>query len=671
VVRNGYPKTLIISVMPSIKKILIANRGEIACRIIRTCKKTGIYSVAVFSDADKESLFVKQADEAISIGGFHPSESYLVHDKIINAAKTSGADAIHPGYGFLSENSSFAERCEKEGIIFIGPSSSSIEAMGSKANAKEIVQKHNVPVIPGYNGSDQKEEILLKEAKKVGFPLLLKAASGGGGKGMRIVRDEKNLKTAIESAKREALSSFGDDRLIIEKYFDSARHVEFQIFGDVHGNIVHLFERECSIQRRHQKIIEESPSPALSDSLRKKMADAAIAAAKSINYYNAGTVEFIVTGKEEFYFLEVNTRLQVEHPVTEAITGLDLVKLQIEIAEGKKLPLSQEQIKTNGYAIECRLYAEDALNNFLPATGTVLDFNIPLLDGLRCDTGITRGAKIDIFYDPMLAKIICHAENRETAISKMEYALTQMVCTGVTTNREFLRRLLQNSDIIKGNYDTHFLSDKISVNELLANEAWSEYTAVITALIIQHQLREEKRNKLKHLPSGWRNNFYAPQKSVYSCRKNKYEPLYKYRDKKYEITLNENSFYAEFHEREESRIFFSINGKTHKAVFNIKNSDIFIHLFNSGEFKIKEEDVFAISTIEEINGTYKSPMPGEIIKINVQAGDKIKKGDALIILNSMKMENTIEAFEDGIVEEIFVSEKKFVEADTLLIKINN
>ncbi|GIV34451.1 MAG: hypothetical protein KatS3mg031_1986 [Chitinophagales bacterium] len=407
----------------SITKILIANRSEIAIRIMRTCRKMGIATVAVFSEADKNALFVKHADEGIALGGYAASDSYLNQEKIIAAAKRTGADAIHPGYGFLSENESFARRCEQEGILFIGPNSKAIEAMGDKIRAKEIMQKHGVPVVPGYDGEDQSMETLRKEAKKIGFPVLLKASAGGGGKGMRIVREEKTLEKDIEGAKREALSAFGDDTLLIEKYFDSARHIEFQILGDKHGQVIHLFERECSIQRRYQKIIEESPSPVMTDALREKMAAAALKAAQAIKYDNAGTVEFIVDDKLHFYFLEVNTRLQVEHPVTEMVTGLDLVKLQIEVAQGLPLPLSQNDVKQNGHAVECRLYAEDPYNHFLPATGKVLAY-LPDESGCtRYDSGVENGSVIDIHYDPMIAKVITWGNTRSDAIRKMKHAL--------------------------------------------------------------------------------------------------------------------------------------------------------------------------------------------------------------------------------------------------------
>ena len=441
--------------------ILIANRGEIASRIIRTCKKMGIRSIAVFSEADRLSPYVRQADSAVFIGNSPPAESYLEQNKIINAAKKVNADAIHPGYGFLSENAGFARACEQAGIIFIGPTADSIEAMGSKAQAKELMEEHGVPVVPGYQGSDQSLEKLQSEAKRIGYPVLLKASAGGGGKGMRIVENESELSAGIESAKREAANAFGDENLILEKYIRNGRHIEIQIFGDHHGNVVHLLERECTIQRRYQKVIEESPSPVIDEKLRDALGEAALKAARALNYSNAGTVEFIFDEQDSsFYFLEVNTRLQVEHPVTEEILGLDLVQMQIETASGKPLSISQADVKGNGYAVEARLYAEDANNGFTPDTGTIHLFDYPKVDGLRVETAIESGSDISVFYDPMIAKLIVKDQERISAYRKMVYVLQNLVCLGVKTNQDFLLQLFQNENINNGTYNTHFIRDE-------------------------------------------------------------------------------------------------------------------------------------------------------------------------------------------------------------------
>ena len=450
--------------MKSINKILIANRGEIAIRVMRTAKQMGIATVAVYSDADKDALFVKKADEAICIGGTHASESYLVQDKIIAAAKQTGADAIHPGYGFLSENASFSKRCADEGIIFIGPSAEAIVAMGSKIGAKEIMSKAGVPVVPGYHGADQSAATLKKEAERVGLPILLKASAGGGGKGMRIVNKIEELEAAIEGASREAEKSFGDGSLLIEKYFPTAKHIEFQIFGDTHGNHTHLFERECSLQRRYQKVIEESPSPSLSNELREQMGDAAVAAAKSINYTGAGTVEFILDANGNFYFLEVNTRLQVEHPVTEEVMDFDLIKEQILIAAGT--PISGVlYFPDKMHAIECRINAEDPLNNFAPSPGKITALHTPKGYGVRVDTHIYAGYTVPPFYDSLLAKVICRAKTREECIVKMQRALHEFIIEGVKTTIPFHLALLENEEFRSGKFDTGLLErfDYVSV----------------------------------------------------------------------------------------------------------------------------------------------------------------------------------------------------------------
>ena len=443
--------------MNSFKKILIANRGEIAIRIMRACKELGIKTVAVHSDADKNALHVQYADEAIYIGDSSPKESYLNADKLIRAALDSKADAIHPGYGFLSENASFALKVASVKLTFIGPSADSIRAMGDKVESKIRMKQAGVPVVPGFEGLDSEEDFK-KAAQEIGYPVLVKAAAGGGGKGMRVVNNETELSESIESARREALNAFGDERLLIEKYIPNAHHIEFQIFGDQHGHLVHLFERECSVQRRHQKIIEETPSLLLTPELREQMGEAAVKAAQAVGYYNAGTVEFIVDPDTlQFYFLEMNTRLQVEHPVTELTTGLDLVHWQIRVAAGERLPYSQEGLTQHGHAIECRVYAEDPANGFLPSTGVLLQFMEPRGPGVRVDSGFTAGNEVTHFYDPLLAKLIVHAENRETAIQRMQAALKEFIVHGVITNIDFLQAVLSHPDFGKGEVTTRWV----------------------------------------------------------------------------------------------------------------------------------------------------------------------------------------------------------------------
>jgi acetyl-CoA carboxylase biotin carboxylase subunit len=441
------------------KKVLIANRGEIAVRIIKACQELGVNTVAIYSDVDKKAPHVQLADESICLGDPTPIQSYLNIPKIIKVAREVGAEAIHPGYGFLAENPDFAHSCNDIGIKFIGPSFKVISLMGDKIEAKKTMEKAGIPVIPGYHGLKQDNKSLIEEGKKIGFPLLVKAVAGGGGKGMRIVHSEDRLNEAIDSAKRESKSSFGNDTVFLEKYLDKPRHIEFQILADEHGNIIHLFERECSIQRRHQKIIEETPSPVMTPQLRKKMGDAAIAATKAAGYTNAGTVEFMIDKNLNFYFMEMNTRLQVEHPITEMTTGIDLAKWQLKIASGEKLTIKQKDLIQRGHAIECRIYAENPAKGFLPSTGTLEQVEVPTGPNIRDDSGIYTGMKITPYYDPMLAKIITYAENRDENINKMIWALSHYVIMGVTTNISFLKKVVEHEEFRKGNITTHFIDN--------------------------------------------------------------------------------------------------------------------------------------------------------------------------------------------------------------------
>jgi len=442
-----------------IKKILIANRGEIACRIIRACKEMSIKSVSVYSDVDINSPHVNMADEVVCIGSANPAESYLNFDKIINAAKSTSSDAIHPGYGFLSENGEFANQVIDSGLIFIGPSPETIKVMGDKAESKKMMEEAGVPTIPGHDG--ELSGNIDSVAKKIGFPLMVKAAAGGGGKGMRAVYKSEELSGAIESARNEARNSFGNDTLILERFLDKPRHIEVQILGDQKGNIIHLFERECTIQRRHQKIIEESPSVAITNKLRKKMGEAAIKAAEVTNYYSTGTVEFLYQDGE-FYFLEMNTRLQVEHGVTEMVCGVDLVKWQIRVANGEELSLTQKDIKQSGHSIECRIYAEDPSRNFLPTPGFIRKLELPVGPGIRNDVGIVEGQEVSSSYDPLLSKLVVWDSNRADAINRMNYALSNFIVLGLITNQPFLKDVISNKEFLKGNFDTNFISENFA-----------------------------------------------------------------------------------------------------------------------------------------------------------------------------------------------------------------
>ena len=509
-----------------INKVLVANRGEIARRVQRTCRAMGIDTVAVFSDADAEMPFVHEADEAVRIGPAPSAESYLAVDKIVAAALQTGADAIHPGYGFLAENAAFARAVEEAGLVFIGPPADVIAKMGDKRAAKALAVEAGVPVVPGYDGRDQDPAVLAAEARTMGFPVLLKASAGGGGKGMKRVDADAGLLDAIASAKREAKGAFGDDTLLVERYVERPRHIEVQIFGDAHGHVAHVFERECSIQRRHQKIVEETPSPGIDDALRGRICAAAVRLGRAIGYQNAGTVEFVVAQDGSFYFLEVNTRLQVEHPVTELVSGLDLVREQIRVAEGAPLSFTQAQLVSRGAAIEVRLYAEDPASGFLPQSGRVVDFAWDARDGLRVDAGVEAGSEVGIHYDPMLAKVIAHGPTRSEAVAKLRRGLRDMSVAGLVTNRELLIGVLGHAAFERGETDTAFLDrwwpDAADRRALCAPGGASNEPedallaeAAIAAALADHERRRAARALLAHVPSGFRNNFMMPQRVAY------------------------------------------------------------------------------------------------------------------------------------------------------------
>lgn len=495
--------------MTKITKILVANRGEIALRVMRSARELGIRTVAIYSEADRNALHVRYADEAVLVGPPPSSESYLKMDKILAAAKATGANAIHPGYGFLSENEDFAQKVADAGLIFIGPSAASIELMGNKLAAKAAVARFNVPLVPGTAEPITDIPKAKKIAAEIGYPILIKASAGGGGKGMRIVQQEAEFEEQMDRAVSEATSAFGDGSVFIEKYVGRPRHIEFQIFGDQHGNVVHLFERECSIQRRHQKVVEEAPSSVLTPELRKKMGEAAVNAAKAANYFNAGTIEFILDEKMNFYFLEMNTRLQVEHPVTEQITGIDLVKLQISIAEGERLPFKQEDLTIHGHAIEVRVYAEDPANNFLPDIGTLKTYKRPQGNGIRVDDGFEQGMSIPFYYDPMIAKMICHAQTREQAIEKTIRAIDEYEITGVETTLGFCRFVMQHDAFRSGNFDTKFVESYFTP-EVLKSAAPDEVEELLAAALAAAELGNHKVDSNGTQPveaaSRWRKN---------------------------------------------------------------------------------------------------------------------------------------------------------------------
>lgn len=602
-----------------ITKILIANRGEIACRVIKTCRKMGIATAAVYSDADRKALHVSMADEAIHIGPSPAAESYLVIDKIIEAAKQSGADAIHPGYGFLSENPDFVRACEKAKITFIGPAAQSMEAMGLKDAAKKLMDAAGVPITPGYHGQDQSSELLKSKADEIGYPVLIKAVAGGGGKGMRKVDDAAGFDAALASCQREAKSSFGNNDVLIEKYIQSPRHIEVQVFGDTHGNVVHMFERDCSLQRRHQKVIEEAPAPGMTDSVRKAMTNAAVKAAKAVNYVGAGTVEFIVDGSGElredgFWFMEMNTRLQVEHPVTELITGLDLVELQIRIAQGEKLP-SQDDITIKGHAIEARLYAEDPASDFLPSVGGL---DVLALPGLhRVDTGVAQGGEVSLFYDPMIAKLIAYDEDRTGAIQALDDMCRMSQVYPIKTNARFLANCLTYDEFIKGHVSTHFITQY--ENSLLPDdELQSDMASLAKALTPETEMA--LATPFDDI-GGWRANLTA---------QHVFTRIYQGEEIKLALSPHEADVkkYVTHIPRPEGDVVF-IDGLAYLVEMGAGNAGALMGGNNLA-----------------------APMPGKILAVNAKAGDTVKAGEPLIIMEAMKMEMTLEAPRDGVVEQV-------------------
>ena len=634
--------------------LLIANRGEIACRIIKTAKEMGIRSVAVYVDADKDSLFVKQADESIRLedGG------YLDGDQIINAAKRTGAQAIHPGYGFLSENASFARKVKKEKIIWVGPSPNVISVMGDKLKAKELATKANVPTLPMTSKPG--------EAKKIGYPLLIKAAAGGGGKGMRIVDKEKDLKESITSAQREAKSGFNDERIFIERYVEKSRHIEIQILGDSTGNVVHLGERECSIQRRHQKIIEESPSPRISDEVRNKMGEAAVKLAKQIKYESAGTVEFLFDDKtEEFWFLEVNTRLQVEHPVTEEVTGIDLVSEQLKIARGESLEFSQEDISWTGSSIEARLYAEDPNNDFLPEIGTLIAFEESNSAEARWDTGVKTGTVVGTDFDPMLAKIISYAPNRTDAASKLAKALESAHIGGVKTNRDFLINCLKTKEFIDGDTTSDFIERVNPKRKLEIDQSDIEHVTAIAAMWIQQQNRESS-NIAKFMPSGWTNGRLPNQKITFTFEGTENIVEYKLqRNNNFIFSSNKEAF---IYSSDENGIDLMFDGKRHYSRVTVSENNILVHM-PFGDVMLHLQPRFKMPGVESTVGGLVAPMPGKVIDVKVKKGKKVQAGDTLVILEAMKMEHSIKATESGTVSELLISVNDQVENGALLMVV--
>lgn len=630
-------------------KILIANRGEIACRVIKTARKMGIHSVAIYSTVDQNSQHVLQADSAFCVGEAPAKDSYLNIEAIITVAKACGAEAIHPGYGFLSENPLFAKACAEAGIVFIGPSIAAMEAMASKQLAKQLLEGTAVPLTPGYHGSDQSDDCLLKEAKKIGFPVLLKAASGGGGKGMRAVHAEAEFAQALAGARRESLASFADDTMLIEKLISNPRHVEIQIMADNHGQVVHLFERDCSIQRRHQKIIEEAPAPNLSPAMRKGLAQAACEVAQSIHYRGAGTVEFLVDGDDHFYFMEMNTRLQVEHPVTEMITGLDLVSWQLKIAANEALPCKQEDIHAKGHAIECRIYAEDPHQGFIPSIGQLHFLKQPKGEGIRIDSGVCAQSQITMYYDPMIAKLIAWGEDREQALLRLQQALQHYAIGGVKTNLSFLQAICAHPRFAVADLSTDFLTQE-SIHLPKPKE---ELGLLMAASCDYLQLTKQEQDPLlktnfawqMHLSSHWHWSYLVEGQS----RELKISPIDSHC---FKLFLDDKEYVLNAR-LTDGLIYLTDNKETHQALFEETDEGFYLY-FAAGPLLIERFNWQNFGTqLASKKGQLTAPMPATIVAILKSKGDRVKEGDSLIVLEAMKMEHTIHAPKDGVLAELF------------------
>jgi propionyl-CoA carboxylase alpha chain len=651
-------------------KILIANRGEIARRVMRTCREMGIPTVAVFSEPDRNALFVQEADEAVPLGGSSSAESYLNIDALLTAARRTGCVSVHPGYGFLSENADFARRCGQSGLVFIGPTPETIAAMGSKIEAKRRMQDSGVAVLPSINVAGQTAADLAREAAGLGSAILVKASAGGGGRGMRIVRDLAQLAEAVAAAKREALAAFGDETVFLEPYIDAPRHIEVQIFGDTHGNIIHLFERECSIQRRHQKIVEESPSTALDEHLRSAICSAAVRAGESIGYVGAGTVEFLLTPDRKFYFLEVNTRLQVEHPVTEEIMGLDLVRMQILVSQGLPLPHEVWEAKPRGHAIEVRLYAEDPAQGFAPSTGTLHRFHIPDGAGARIESGVADGSSVSSYYDPMLAKVIVHAPTRAEATQRLATTLAQAQIHGLRTNRELLVRILRHPEFLAGATDTHFLERHPSA-DLAASlcDADAERLHAAAAALSAQAARRAAATVLAKIPSGWRNNPSQLERVRFQGAYDEIEVGYRWMRGQLQLKLDgETCADVQLGRCTADQVQLEVDHVMRAYEVHHVNDMYFVDS-PLGSSALRELPRFPFADDEVQPGSLVAPLPGVVDDVKVSVGDRVAAGDVLLVIESMKMLYPVTAPMAGRVTELRVQKASHVEARSVLAVI--
>ncbi|HEX5952223.1 MAG TPA: acetyl/propionyl/methylcrotonyl-CoA carboxylase subunit alpha [Rhodanobacteraceae bacterium] len=660
------------------ERVLIANRGEIACRVIRTCRRLGIHTIAVYSEADMNAQHVRLADEAWPIGGPRPDESYLRGDAIIEVAKKTGAQAIHPGYGFLSENTAFSRACIDAGIVFIGPDPAGIEAMGSKAAAKHLMAKHDVPLVPGYDGDNQDSAFLAKQAHKIGYPLIIKPSAGGGGKGMQIVCSDAEFPDALAAAQRVAEASFGDASMLLERYIEHPRHIEFQVFGDRHGNVIHIDERECSAQRRYQKVLEETPSPFLDADRRAAMGAAAVAAAKAVDYVGAGTVEFIVGPKGDFHFMEMNTRLQVEHPVTEMTHGIDLVEWQLRIADGQPVPWTQEQVRSRGHAIEVRLYAEDPDHGFLPGSGKLTRLQLPEASAhVRLDGGVIEGDTVTIFYDPMIAKLIVWDADRPSALQRMREALAACEITGPKSNVAFLERLVRHPAVIEHRIDTGYLDRHL--DEFVAGDAEPDprtlFAAAVAALLHDegHAVRDAAD---PHSPwnraDAWRVGHAGKRLVALAANGQRSEVEAWGHAGAYRLQAGEVRCTVEGARRDGRTLSARFDGAATRVEVRADASRVLLHDANGSRWRFERVPAFAWEASDDAAGNQvTAPMPGRIVLVRAEPGAAVEAGQELLVLEAMKMELSLKAPRAGTIEDVGAAAGDFVEADAVLIRFKD
>jgi 3-methylcrotonyl-CoA carboxylase alpha subunit len=659
------------------ERVLIANRGEIACRVIRTCRKLGIHAIAVYSDADRDAQHVRLADEAWPIGGAAPADSYLRIEAMLDAAKKSGAQAIHPGYGFLSENTAFSRACRDAGVVFIGPDPESIEAMGSKAAAKHLMARHAVPLVPGYDGDNQDNAYLAERAREVGYPLIIKPSAGGGGKGMQIVRSDAEFPAALATAQRVALAAFGDASMLLERYIEQPRHIEFQVFGDRHGRIIHLGERECSAQRRYQKVLEETPSPFLTPTRRAAMGEAAVAAARAVNYVGAGTVEFIVAQDGSFHFMEMNTRLQVEHPVTELTHGVDLVEWQLRVASGEPLPLTQDEVASHGHAIEVRLYAEDPEQNFLPGSGKLHTLRLPEPSAhVRLDGGVTEGDTVTIFYDPMIAKLIVWDEDRARALTRLRQALAECEIDGPKANIAFLERLVRHPAVVEHRIDTGYLDRHLDEFVVGAGEPDARtLLAAATAALLHDEAHVCGTAGDPHSPwaqaDAWRIGHAGKRVIALARGEARFEIEAWGHAGNYRLALGASACEVRGARYDGCTLTARFDGEAGRHALRADAHRVLLHDAAGQRWRLARVPAYAWESKDAAGGNQVvAPMPGRIVLVKAKAGDSVEQGQELLVMEAMKMELALKAPRSGTLAAVNATQGEFVEADAVLVRFD-